>query len=148
MSTFDQSAAPAPSRYAKDQILSVFSGSNSGMAFASDPASHLYMDGWAPGTSNGSASASLGLGVGARQWGKPSESAAAHDPDMCWLQGQSDFKPLGLQDLTQEEKEVQLPFAPRHHGCQKRSPEKKKKATRSGYQRKEKKGHKSNGRQK
>ncbi|KAL1896681.1 kinesin-like protein [Ceratocystis pirilliformis] len=112
MANFEQNST-IPARYGKNQILEIFCDSSPQLSFPTDVASSLYMDGWAPGQaattdaqpsaqSNGSAAASSGV----RQWGKPSDNSANQEPDMCWMPSQPDFKPLGLQDFTAEEKEA------------------------------------------
>ncbi|KAL5596385.1 hypothetical protein BROUX41_006682 [Berkeleyomyces rouxiae] len=107
MSPFDQNST-IPARYGKNQILDIFCDSDPELSFSTHVTSNLYMDGWAPGQATASAqfNGSAGASTGVRQWGKPSDASATQEPDMCWMSSQPDFKPLGLQDLSAEEKEA------------------------------------------
>lgn len=85
---------PSPARYSKDQLLELFK-STSG---SQDDVTRLFMDGWNPGAGNVNGSASRG-------WGKTPEYNTGPDSDLCWNEG-ADQRPLGLQDMSADEKEV------------------------------------------
>jgi len=100
-STSTPQAAPVPTdlsaaRYSKEHLLGLY---RDGVGTASQGSiSRLYMDGWNPGAGqlNGHSS---------RGWGKPQEPQPVQDPDVCWNSA-ADMRPLGLQEMSLEEKEV------------------------------------------
>lgn len=97
---------PAPTsigaaRYSKEQLLEL-SRSAGG---AQPDVSRLFMDGWSPGAGHVNGGASRG-------WGKPTEYNTGPEADMCWS-SEAGAKPLGLQEMSAEEKEVRRrPHAP------------------------------------
>lgn len=78
-------------RYSRDQLLSLFQANG----IESADASNLFVSGWNPTHVNGTA----------RGWGKSSEGTVPQDPTVCWDVAGS-VKPIGLQDLSVEEREV------------------------------------------
>ncbi|XP_044717458.1 GYF domain-containing protein [Hirsutella rhossiliensis] len=84
---------PGPSRYTKDELLDMFRSQNP----ADDP-SRLFMSGWNPTSLNGG---------GSRGWGKSGDNPVPQEPGACWDQN-GDTAPLGLLDLSAEEKEAFL----------------------------------------
>lgn len=85
---------PNAARYSKDQLLELFRTTGG----PQDDVSHLFMEGWHPGAGHVNGSASRG-------WGKTPEYNTGPDSDLCW-NGGADEKPLGLEDMSAEEKEV------------------------------------------
>lgn len=65
---------------------------------SADP-SRLFISGWNPNHVNGSS---------ARGWGKTSDNHVPQEPGACWDQN-GDTAPMGLQELSIEEKEVSQP---------------------------------------
>lgn len=103
-STYEQ----GPSRYTKDELLEMFRSQHT----ADDP-SHLFMSGWNPSNLNGGPS---------RGWGKSGDNPVPQEPGACWDQ-HGVTAPLGLLDLSTEEKEVganhwMRPAAPSDHARQ------------------------------
>lgn len=88
----DSLSAP---RYSRDQLLSIYAAHESNSQLPE--VSALFVPGWNPGHTNGSAS---------RGWGKPGDShVAPQEPDICWdTPGLT--KAVGLQEMSSEEKEV------------------------------------------
>lgn len=83
-------------RYSREQLLSIYAAHESNPQQLPD-VSALFMHGWNPGHTNGSAS---------RGWGKPGDShVAPQEPDICWDTPGS-TKAVGLQEMNTEEKEV------------------------------------------
>ncbi|KAK7415135.1 kinesin-like protein [Neonectria punicea] len=91
-----ESAAPSthelgPARYTKDDLLDMFRPQK-----GNDNASRLFIPGWNPGQVNGHPP---------RGWGKSNDNHIPQEPGACWDQiGES--TPMGLQDLSMEEKEA------------------------------------------
>lgn len=85
---------PSAARYSKDQLLDLFR-TNGG---SQDDVSHLFMDGWHPGAGHMNGSATRG-------WGKTPEYNTGPDSDLCWS-GDAGARPLALQDMSADEKEV------------------------------------------
>jgi PERQ amino acid-rich with GYF domain-containing protein len=83
-------------RYTKEQLLELFRGSRGPQGNISN----LFMEGWNPGAGqvNGGA---------ARGWGKPHEYHTGPESDLCWNPS-ADAKPLNLQEMTEDEREVSL----------------------------------------
>ena len=89
-SAYDTSA----NRYSRDQLLHIYRSQDPEQI---DVAS-LFLPGWKPGHLNGGA---------ARSWGKPNDAHPQHDPTVCW-DTNGNMMPLGLQEMSQEEKEVRI----------------------------------------
>lgn len=89
-SHYDLSSA----RYTKDDLLQAYSQQKS-----ADP-SRLFLPGWDPSNING---------AGGRGWGKSNENHVPQEPGACWDQN-GESTPLGLQNLSAEEKEVSNPI--------------------------------------
>ena len=85
-------------RYSKDQLLDLFKTQQDSEGFQRDSLISSYVGGWEPHMTNG------GTPGG---WNRRDDSSRDHVPgsDVCWDQGGSVI-PLGLVDLTDEEKEV------------------------------------------
>lgn len=82
---------PGPSRYTKDELLDMYRSQRAG-----DDPSRLFISGWDPSSVNGS---------NTRGWGKSGDNHVPQEPGACWeLNG--DTTPMGLHDLSVEEKEV------------------------------------------
>lgn len=79
------------SRYSKEELLDVFRSHK-----PSDDPSRLFISGWDPSQVNGGAS---------HGWGKVNETHVPQEPGVCWDHTGQTF-PLGLQQMTIEEKEV------------------------------------------
>ncbi|KAH9889750.1 hypothetical protein F4778DRAFT_753931 [Xylariomycetidae sp. FL2044] len=87
--------ASAPRRYSREQLLSIFDSQQHSDSLPD--VSSLFMPGWNPGHANG---------AGSRGWGMSTDShVVPQDPDICWDSSGS-TKPMGLQDLTSEEREL------------------------------------------
>jgi PERQ amino acid-rich with GYF domain-containing protein len=82
-------------RYTKEQLLQLFKGQED-LGNTSPSLSELFMGGWEPNIANGSSSAS---------WGRREENRDSHGADLCWDRDAQMF-PMGLQDMTEEEKDV------------------------------------------
>ncbi|RTE77091.1 hypothetical protein BHE90_008427 [Fusarium euwallaceae] len=80
-----------PARYTKEDLLDMFQTQKPG-----DDASRLFASGWNPGQVNGHA---------ARGWGKSNDNHIPQEPGACWDQT-GDTTPMGLQDMSLEEKEA------------------------------------------
>ncbi|KAI5457121.1 hypothetical protein BGZ63DRAFT_428545 [Mariannaea sp. PMI_226] len=96
--SFDNPIAPllatqelAPARYTKEDLLDMFR-----LQKGSDNASRLFIPGWNPAQVNG---------VAPRGWGKSNENHIPQEPGACWDQI-GDSTPMGLQELSLEEKEA------------------------------------------
>ena len=87
-------------RYSKDQLLELFRSTGG----SHDDVSRLFMDGWNPGAAQVNGGPSRG-------WGKTQEYSTGPDSDMCW-NGGADGKPLGLRDMSVDEKEVRSSMVP------------------------------------
>lgn len=85
---------PGAARYSKDQLLDLFRAQRG----SQESISHLFMEGWNPGAAQVNGGASRG-------WGKPHEYHTGPESDLCWNPS-ADAKPLGLQEMSAEEKEV------------------------------------------
>lgn len=84
---------PGPSRYSKEHLLDVYRSSRPG-----DDPSRLFISGWDPDRVHNDTT---------RGWGKPNENHIPQEPGACW-EPNGDTGPLGLQEMTLEEKEVRL----------------------------------------
>jgi PERQ amino acid-rich with GYF domain-containing protein len=71
---------------------------------ADDP-TRLFAAGWNPGQINGHAP---------RGWGKSNDNHIPQEPGACW-DDSGDSTPMGLQDMSLEEKEVRRP--PHYRWC-------------------------------
>lgn len=81
-------------RYSQDQLLDA---ARNGAAFQPVDVSSLLMEGFSPGGHiNGHSS---------RGWGKPNDANTHNDPTVCW-NAEGSSGPLGLQDMSVDEKEV------------------------------------------
>lgn len=83
-------------RYTKEQLLA--------LAKAQAPSvdlSSLLISGWNPGQVNGTP---------ARGWGKTNENHVPQDPGVCW-DANGQVKPIGLQEMSAEEREVRATCA-------------------------------------
>lgn len=77
-------------RYSRENLLDIYNGT------ASPTGVHdLFVNGWNP-TQAQSAQ---------RGWGKSSEGTIPQDPTVCWDPSGS-VRPIGTQDMTEQEKEV------------------------------------------
>lgn len=91
----------APRRYSRDDMLSIFNHMQQDSRSQQPDVSGFFVPGWNPGHANG---------VSSRGWGKTTDShVLPQEPDICWDAGGS-TKPIGLEEMTSEEKEVALPF--------------------------------------
>lgn len=88
-------AAPydGPLRYTREQLLEISRNSESAINVE-----ELFVSGWVPAPVNGTS---------VRNWGKPNETHVPQDPSVCWDTNGA-VKPVGLQEMSQEEKEVGL----------------------------------------
>lgn len=68
----------------------------------SDNLSDLYVGGFEPAATNGNSSAG---------WGRREEHKDSHGADVCWDR-QAHLLPMGLQDMTDEERDVSPCFLP------------------------------------
>ena len=85
-----------PPRYSRDQLLSVFASQQQPNTNQTDVTS-LFLPGWNPGHVNGTST---------RGWGKSADThPAPQEPDLCW-DSTGSVKPVGLQEMSSEEKEV------------------------------------------
>jgi PERQ amino acid-rich with GYF domain-containing protein len=84
-------------RYSKDHLLQLYK-SQSETENDNDALSNLFVGGWEPSITNGNSSAS---------WGRRDEPKDTHGADLCWDRG-AQTVPLGLNSLTEEEKDVSL----------------------------------------
>ncbi|KAI1413958.1 hypothetical protein F5Y13DRAFT_160400 [Hypoxylon sp. FL1857] len=83
-------------RYSRDQLLSIFNATYDSNSQRPD-ISTLFLPGWNPGHTNGTAS---------RGWGKTGDShVVPQEPDICWDTPGS-TKAVGLQEMSSEEKEL------------------------------------------
>ena len=80
-----------PTKYTREDLLGVYRTQK-----GNDDASRLFIPGWNPGHVNGNA---------ARGWGKPNDNHIPQEPGACWDDA-GDTTPMGLQDLSVQEKEV------------------------------------------
>ncbi|KAH6989318.1 hypothetical protein BKA56DRAFT_476885 [Ilyonectria sp. MPI-CAGE-AT-0026] len=80
-----------PARYTKDDLLDMFRPQK-----GHDTSSRLFIPGWNPGHVNGHPP---------RGWGKTNDNHIPQEPGACWDQI-GDSTPMGLQDLSLEEKEA------------------------------------------
>ncbi|KAI2633524.1 hypothetical protein GGS26DRAFT_50118 [Hypomontagnella submonticulosa] len=88
--------SPGSLRYSREQLLEIFDTANESNSQPSD-ASALFLPGWNPGHTNGTA---------ARGWGKTGDShVAPQEPDICWDTPGS-TRAIGLQEMDPEEKEL------------------------------------------
>lgn len=94
-SPFPPTADSPAGKYCQEELLEVARAVAAGSQVVD--VSSLLMDGFNPGGHiNGHSS---------RGWGKPNETNAHNDPTVCWnTEGSS--VPLGLQDMSADEKEV------------------------------------------
>ena len=83
------------SRYSKDQLLDLFRTQDRN-GFANTRIDDLYVDGWSPGTVNGTSNGG---------WGKRDDSKEALGPDICW-DHEGSVHPMAMQEMTEEEREV------------------------------------------
>ena len=81
-----------PTRYTKDELLDMYSSRR-----APDDPARLFISGWDPGHPNGNT----------RGWSKGSENHVPQEPGLCW-DDNGDSVPLGLQELSADDKEVRL----------------------------------------
>ncbi|OTB03899.1 hypothetical protein M426DRAFT_73779 [Hypoxylon sp. CI-4A] len=82
-------------RYSKEELLSIYNTYDYGSR--QPDVANLFMPGWNPGHTNGTAS---------RGWGKTGEShVVPQEPDICW-DGFGSTKAIGLQEMSPEEKEL------------------------------------------
>lgn len=87
----------ADTRYSKDQLLDLFKAQQMSEGGLRDGLPSLYVGGWQPDISNGSASAG---------WGRPEHSRDGQPgPDICWDRDGT-VEPLGLVDMDSEERDV------------------------------------------
>ena len=89
--------AEGSTRYSRDQLLDIYKAQVEPRSRDLD-VSDLYMQGWNPGHVNGTSRSS---------WGK-NEGYVPQDPGVCW-DSSGQVKPLGLHQMTQEEKEACRP---------------------------------------
>ncbi|KAJ3553405.1 hypothetical protein NPX13_g10893 [Xylaria arbuscula] len=93
----------APRRYSRDDMLSMFSHVQQDLRSHQPDVSAFFVSGWNPGHANG---------ISARGWGKSTDShVLPQEPDICWDTSAS-TKPIGLEEMTSEEREAGLPFHP------------------------------------
>ncbi|CAK7236476.1 kinesin-like protein [Sporothrix bragantina] len=78
-------------RYSRDQLLDIFKGTPQ----TAIDVSNLFVGGWSTTQVNGAP----------RGWGKSSEGTIPQDPTVCW-DSNGNVAPIGLQQMTEEEKEV------------------------------------------
>ena len=60
--------------------------------------SEFFIDGWQPNMANGTENGG---------WGRRDDHRDAHGSDVCW-DHQGNIQPLGLLDLTEEEREARI----------------------------------------
>lgn len=89
----------AESRFSKEQLLGLYKSQKDAGDLGKNVAD-LFVGGWTPG--------GLGLGSGPT-WNKREDNAKENGPnvDICWEAG-GDVVPLGLTELTEQEKEVRV----------------------------------------
>ena len=78
-------------RYSRDQLMDIFKGTSTGAVDVDG----LFVGGWNTTQVNGAP----------RGWGKSSEGTVPQDPTVCW-DTNGGITPVGLQEMTEEEKEV------------------------------------------
>lgn len=91
-----------PSRYEKDQLLGIYAPSQ-----PVEASSHLFVSGWNPDQANGNMT---------RNWGKSNDNYVPQEPGACW-DSSGDTLPIGLQQLSIDEKEVSARHAGTVHMC-------------------------------
>ena len=91
--SFTRNASSVDARYSKEQLLDLFRAHAETGALYKDPSEHL-VEGWNPGSAN---SASNGA------WNRRDDGNSG--PEICW-DYEGSVQPLGLVDLSEEEKEV------------------------------------------
>jgi PERQ amino acid-rich with GYF domain-containing protein len=87
----------ADTRYSKDQLLDLYKAQQSVDGGLRDGLENLYVSGWQPDTSNGSASAGWSRGDSSRD--------VQPGADVCWDRAGT-VEPLGLTEMDEEEREV------------------------------------------
>jgi PERQ amino acid-rich with GYF domain-containing protein len=95
LSNASRNGASNEHRYSREQLLQLFKGFDESESL-SQALSELYVGGWEPNISNGTSSAS---------WGRRDEHRDSHGADLCWDRD-AHILPMGLHDMTEEEKDV------------------------------------------
>jgi PERQ amino acid-rich with GYF domain-containing protein len=96
-SSFEQ---PADRRLSKETLLQIYRSQEESGAFNGD-VSDLYANGWNPGH--------ISAANGRSGWGKSNDGRDNHGPDVCW-DVNGDVRPIGFEDMTEEEKTVRCLF--------------------------------------
>jgi len=94
-SMYEQSS---DNRYSKSQLLEVFKAQQESGVTNRD-VSHLYVNDWNPGHSNGA--------NGRSAWGRSSETRENHGPDVCW-DAPGNVQPMALEEMSEAERKVSL----------------------------------------
>lgn len=94
-SSYNRNGSSTESRYSKDQLLDLFRTQERN-GFTSTDVNDLFVDGWSPSAVNGTSNGG---------WGKRDDSKEAVGPEICW-DNEGSVKPLGMQAMSEEEKEV------------------------------------------
>jgi PERQ amino acid-rich with GYF domain-containing protein len=89
-------------RYSKSQLLDIYRTQMETGASNGD-ISHLFENGWDPKQSNGA--------NGRSSWGKISDGRDAQGPNIAW-EPKGDIQPIGLEEMSEEEKLVGLSTPP------------------------------------
>lgn len=94
-SSYNRNGPSAETRYSKDQLLDLFR-SQERNGFPSTNVNDLFVDGWRPGTVNGTSNGG---------WGKRDDNKEASGPDICW-DHEGSVNPIAVQEMSEEEKEA------------------------------------------
>lgn len=95
-----RNGAVVDTRYSKSQLIDLYKSQQESDTSQRDSLTSLYVAGWEPNTANGHSSSG---------WNRRDEVSREHAPgsEICWEQDGS-VVPVGLSELTDEEKEVCL----------------------------------------
>ena len=94
-SSYNRNGPSNESRYSKDQLLDLFRTQDRN-GFTNTRINDLHVDGWSPGTINGTSNGG---------WGKRDDNKEVAGPDICWDR-EGSVNPMAMQEVTEEEKEV------------------------------------------
>lgn len=95
LASYNRNGSSTECRYSKDQLLDLFRAQDGG-GFSSTNINDLFVDGWSPGTVNGTSNGG---------WGKRDDTKEAAGPEICWDPAGS-VNPIAMQEMSEEEKEV------------------------------------------
>ena len=93
---FTRNAATADARYSKEQLLDLFRAQAETGSLYKNPSEH-FVEGWNPGSANSTTNGA---------WNRRDDHKDGNSgPEICW-DYEGSVQPLGLVDLSEEEKEV------------------------------------------